>query len=48
MPMYNLIKYSSNYSETTGRLYLYSKGKALILIITQQTLIILSLSLFII
>ena len=27
MPMYNLIEYSSNYSETTGGLWLYSKDK---------------------
>ena len=26
--MYNLIKYSSNYSETTGCLWFYSKDKA--------------------
>ena len=25
MPMYNLIEYSSNYSETTGNFWLYSK-----------------------
>ena len=28
MPMYNLIEYSSNYSETTGRLRFYSKDEA--------------------
>ena len=28
MPMYNLIEYSSNYSETTGSLWFYSKDKA--------------------
>ena len=28
MPMYNLIEYSSNYSETTGSLWLYSKDEA--------------------
>ena len=28
MPMYNLIEYSSNYSETTGSLWFYSKGEA--------------------
>ena len=28
MPMYNLIEYSSNYSETTGRLRFYSKDQA--------------------
>ena len=28
MPMYNLIDYSSNYSETTGRLWFYSKDEA--------------------
>ena len=28
MPMHNLIAYSSNYSETTGRLWFYSKEKA--------------------
>ena len=27
MPMYNLIEYSSNYSETTGRLWFYSKDE---------------------
>ena len=27
MPMYNLIEYSSNYSETTGSLWFYSKHK---------------------
>ena len=27
MPMYNLIKYSSNYSETTGSLWFYSKDE---------------------
>ena len=26
--MYNLIKYSSNYSETTGSLWFYSKDEA--------------------
>ena len=28
MPMYNLVEYSSNYSETTGCLWFYSKDKA--------------------
>ena len=28
MPMYKLIDYSSNYSETTGSLWFYSKDKA--------------------
>ena len=28
MPMYNLIEYSSNYSETTGSLWFYSKSEA--------------------
>ena len=28
MAMYNLIKYSSNYSETTGTLWFYSKDEA--------------------
>ena len=28
MQMYNLIEYSSNYSETTGSLWFYSKGEA--------------------
>ena len=28
MPMYNLIKYSSNYSKTTGSLRFYSKDQA--------------------
>ena len=28
MPMYNLIEYSSNYSETTGSLWFYSKDEA--------------------
>ena len=27
MPMYNLIEYSSNYSETTGSWWFYSKDK---------------------
>ena len=28
MPMYNLIEYSSNYSETTGNFWFYSKDEA--------------------
>ena len=28
MPMYNLIEYKSNYSETIGGLWIYSKGEA--------------------
>ena len=28
MPMYNLLKYSSNYSDTTGILWFYSHDKA--------------------
>ena len=28
MMMYNLIEYSSNYSETTGSLWFYSKDEA--------------------
>ena len=28
MPMYNLTEYSSNYSEITGGLWLYSKDEA--------------------
>ena len=28
MPMYNLIEYSTDYSETTGSLWLYSKDEA--------------------
>ena len=28
MPMYNLIEYSSNYSETTGSLWFYFKDEA--------------------
>ena len=28
MPMYNLIDYSSSYSETTGSLWFYSKDEA--------------------
>ena len=28
MPMYNLLEYSSSYSETTGNLWLYSKDEA--------------------
>ena len=28
MPMYNLIEYSSSYSETTGSLWFYSKNEA--------------------
>ena len=27
MPMYDIIKYSSNYSETTGSLWFYSKDE---------------------
>ena len=27
MPMYNLIEYSSNYSETTGSVWFYSNNK---------------------
>ena len=27
MPIYNLIEYSANYSETTGSLWFYSKDK---------------------
>ena len=30
MPMYNLIKYSSNYFETAGRLWFYLKEEAII------------------
>ena len=29
MPMYNLMEYSSNYSETTGSLWFYSKDNAI-------------------
>ena len=29
MPMYNLIEYNSSYSETTGRLWFYSKDEAI-------------------
>ena len=29
MPIYNLIEYSSNYSEKTGSLWFYSKDKAI-------------------
>ena len=29
MPMYNLIVYSSNYSETTGSIWFYSKDEAI-------------------
>ena len=28
MPIYNLMQYSSNYSETSGQLWFYSKDKA--------------------
>ena len=28
MPVYNLIEYSSNYSETTGSIWFYSKDEA--------------------
>ena len=28
MPVYNLIEYSSNFSETTGTLWFYSKDEA--------------------
>ena len=28
MPMYNLVEYSANYFETTGRLRFHSKGEA--------------------
>ena len=31
MPMYNLLEYSSNYSETTRSLWFYSKDEATIL-----------------
>ena len=47
IPMYNLIEYSSNYSETTGNLWFYSRYEPtnfLILIIILQTLVILNLS----
>ena len=30
MQMYNLIEYSSNYSEKTGCLWFYSKDKAIV------------------
>ena len=29
MPMYNLLEYSSNYSDTTGSLSLYSKDESI-------------------
>ena len=29
MPLYNLIEFSSNYSETTGNLWFYSKDEAI-------------------
>ena len=40
MPVYNLVEYSSNYSETTERLWFILKMKQLTLIIILQTLII--------
>ena len=38
MPMYNLIEYSSDYSETTKSLWFYSKDQAIILRIIFKTL----------
>ena len=36
MPMYDLIKYNSNYSDTAGSLRFYSKDKATVLMLTLQ------------
>ena len=44
MPMYNLIEYSSNYYETTGSLWFYSKDEKLILMLILQKLMILNIS----
>ena len=44
IPMYNLIEYDSNYSETTDVYGFILKMKRLLLIIILQTLIILTLS----
>ena len=44
MPVYNLVEYSSNYSETTERLWFILKMKQLTLIIILQTLIISNIS----
>ena len=43
-PMYNLIEYSSNYSETTRSLWFYQKMEQLILMQILKTLMILNLS----
>ena len=42
--MYNLLEYSSNYSETTGSLWFFLKIKQLILRLILQTVMLLSLS----
>ena len=44
MPMYDLIKYNSNYSDTAGSLRFYSKDKATVLMLTLQIMMALSLS----
>ena len=38
--MDNLIEYSSNYSETTGKLWLYSKDEPTISIMILETLMV--------
>ena len=44
MSMYSLLEYSSNYSDTPGGLWFYSKMKQIIWIILLQTQAILNLS----
>ena len=44
MPMYNLIEYSSNYFETIGSLWFYSKDEATNLMQILETIITLNLS----
>ena len=43
MPMFNLIEYSSNYSETTGSLWFYSKDEVTNFNNNIETLIIFNL-----
>ena len=43
MPMFNLIEYSSNYSETTGSLWFYSKDEVTNFNNNNETLIIFNL-----
>ena len=42
--MYNLLEYRSNYSETTGSLWFYSKDKQIILMLILWTIMLLNLS----